>query len=180
MCTRETIMKLGSNFRDLSPTEQALALRVFGTTLPSWSRVGIDDGLGYGDRPYTLDSPPGLYILHLGPVCYPDCTSRTVWGAFGRIDGIFIHEMTHVWQYHHGYNVKLSSLWAQSAGSGYGFSSGEAWNDYNVEQQASLVAKWYVGGMSTRGVEFPYIDKVLRRGGGPGRSKPLASLQAMP
>jgi len=171
-------MKLGTSARQLSPDEQALVLRVFGPTLPPWRVIFIDDGLGLGDRPYTLDGPPGMYMIHIGPVAYPDCTSKAVWKG-EQIDATFIHEMTHVWQYGKGYNVKLSSLWAQSFGEGYGYAPGQAWDDYNVEQQASIVETWYLGGMSTTADEFPYIAKVIRRGG-LNKSSTLAQLRAMP
>ena len=169
-------MKIGWNARELSNPERHLVLSVFGATLPPWKRLFLDDGLGLGDRPWT-DDPMGLYKIAIGPVCYPDCTSRTVWGGFGRIDCVFIHEMTHVWQYFHGYNVKLSSIWGQTLGDGYDAVPGKPWDDYNVEQQASLVEDWYTGGMTSSDDRFPYIEKVLRKGGGSGSSKTLADLK---
>ncbi len=173
-------MRLSLTARSLSSAEQTLVTSVFGPTLPPWKHILIDAGLGLGDRPYTLDGPPGFYTLHVGPFCYPDCSIKATWGRFGRVDTLFVHEMTHVWQYGKGYNVKLSSIWAQTLGDGYGFTPGKAWNDYNVEQQASIVAKWYDGGMSASATAFPYIDKVVRRGGGAGASKTLADLATMP
>lgn len=169
-------MKIGTSARKLSAAEQALAISVFGRTLPPWDRILIDNGLGFHDAPYTLDGPPGLYVIHIGPVAYPDCTSKATWTPFGRIDAVFVHEMTHVWQYGKGYNVKLSSIWAQTAGQGYTYVRGKSWDDYNVEQQASIVEDWYESGMSSASPEFPYIDKVVRKGGGPNSSKPLIRL----
>jgi hypothetical protein len=118
-------------------------------------------------------------MLHIGSTAYPNCTSRSVWAGFGRIDVLFIHEMSHVWQYDKGYNVKLSSMWAQTGGSGYAAAPGKSWDDYNVEQQADIVAKWYGLGMSFVAPEFPYIAKVLRRRGA-NSSKTLAELRLMP
>lgn len=172
-------MRIGTSSRSLSSSEQTLATRVFGRTLPSWSTILIDDGLGLGDRPYTIDGPPGLVMIHIGPIGYPDCTSKAMWMG-RRIDAQFIHEMTHVWQYAKGYNVKLGSIWAQTGGSGYSFTLGQSWDDYNVEQQASIVEYWYATGMNVRATEFPYIDKVVRRGRGPNTSKTLAVLKTLP
>jgi len=172
-------MKLGTASRSLSPAEQALVTLVFGSTLPRWDRILIEDGLGLGDRPYTLDGPPGLYMIHIGSVAYPDCTSKAVWRPFGRIDVLFVHEMTHIWQYDKGYNVKLSSMWAQTGGAGYNSVSGKPWDDYNVEQQARIVGNWYGLGMNPGAAEFPYIEKVVRRGGA-NSSKSLAELKAIP
>lgn len=175
-------MRLSRTGRFLSSAEQSLVTSVFGPTLPPWKHILIDSGLGLWDRPYTLDGPPGFYILHVGPFCYPDCTIKANWGRFGRVDQLFVHEMTHVWQYGKGYNVKLSSMWAQTLGDGYELtpSLGEAWDDYNVEQQAKIVDTWYAEGMRANATEFPYIDKVVRRGGGVGASKTLADLVTMP
>lgn len=154
-------MRLGRKSRLLSGPEKAIATTVFGLTLPDWNRILIDDGLGYDDRPYTLDGPPGFYILHVGPVCYPNCASTIVWMG-SRIDATFVHEMTHVWQYAHNSFVKLSSLWGQTVGDGYSYTLGSDWDAYNVEQQASIVEDWYVGGMLTTASAFPYIRDTLR------------------
>jgi hypothetical protein len=40
------------------------------------------------------------------------------------------------------------------------------------------VEDWYKGGMSGDGDLFPYVQKVVRMGGGPGASKTLAELKA--
>ena len=172
-------MRIGLSARYLSAAEQTLASSVFGSTLPSWTKIMIDDGLGVGDRPYTLDTAINITVLHVGPTCYPDCTSRASWGSFGRIDTVFIHEMTHVWQYGKGYNVKLSSLWGQSFGEGYLPILGKAWDDYNVEQQATIVEHWYAAGMTSSHTAFPYVDKVVRRGSA-NVKKTLVELTALP
>jgi hypothetical protein len=95
-------MRIGFNGRVLSSAEQTLVLSVFGPTLPAWKGILLDDGLGLHDAPWT-DNPTGnVYTIAIGPVCYPNCTSTKVWTGWGRIDTVFIHEMTHVWQYFHG------------------------------------------------------------------------------
>ena len=170
-------MRIGFHGRNLSTAEQALVLSVFGPTLPAWKAILLGDGLGLGDAPWT-DNPMVFYNISIGPVCYPDCTSKAVWTGWGRIDAVFIHEMTHVWQYFHGSYVKLSSIWAQTVGEGYTVVAGKAWDDYNVEQQATIVENWYAGGMHTGADEYPYIEKILRKGGGPGKSKSLVDLKA--
>jgi len=119
-------MRLSLTARSLSSAEQTLVTSVFGPTLPPWKHILIDAGLGLGDRPYTLDGPPGFYTLHVGPFCYPDCSIKATWGRFGRVDTLF------------------------------------------------------VGGMRASATAFPYIDKVVRRGGGAGASKTLADLATMP
>jgi hypothetical protein len=168
-------MRIGTSSRSLTPKEQALATRVFGPTLMPWNRILIDNGLGLGDAPYTLEGPPKMVMLHMGPVGFPDCASKEEWDGYGAIDAVFIHEMTHAWQYDKGYNVVASSLWGRSVGAGYHFVLGDPWDDYNVEQQASIVEKWYAKGMDPSHAAFPYIDKVIRRSGA-NKSKSLADL----
>ncbi len=172
-------MRIGLELRNLSSAEQTLVTKVFGWTLPPWNKIFINDGLGWSDRVYTLDDPPGCATIHIGPSGYPDCTSKATF-AGQRIDAVFVHEMAHVWQFAKGYYVKSGSLWAQSVGSGYKVILGDSWDDYNVEQQASIVGNWYALGMSVRAPEFQYVDKVVRRGGGPNSSKTLAALKALP
>jgi hypothetical protein len=69
-------------------------------------------------------------------------------------------------------------MWGQSFGDGYGYTLGSSWDDYNVEQQASLVEQWYDAGMDPADDRFQYVDKVVRRNGGAGASKTLAELKA--
>jgi hypothetical protein len=176
-------MRFARNSRNLSEPEKALVTRVFGSTLPPWNQIFVSDGLGIGDRPWTdqeydQESLHGrMYSVNLGTLCYPDCTSRANWPGFGRIDTVFVHEMTHVWQYFHNYFVVLSSMWGQSFGDGYDYVLGSSWNDYNVEQQASLVEHWYDAGMDPASDRFQYVSKVVRRNGGAGASKSLGDLK---
>jgi hypothetical protein len=173
-------MRIGTQSRFLSDPEKALAILVFGPSLPPWDRILIDDGLGMGNRCYTLDGPPRFYLIHIGPIGYPDCTSKTIIPHQGPTDTVFIHEMTHVWQYAKGDNVKLSSLWGQATeDDAYDYLTGAAWNDYNSEQQASIVEKWYAGGMAKSMPEFQYVEKVVRKRGVPNASLTLVELRAL-
>jgi len=157
-------MRIGRNSRNLSGAEKNLATTVFGGSLPHWDKIWVDDGLGLQDRQYTMEAGPFGWAIHMGPTGYPDCTSRTTYQG-DRIDVIFIHEMTHIWQYGRGQFVVASSLWAQTLGDGYSYTAGDPWDDYNAEQQASIVENWYLGGMSTTVPEFQYVNKVVRRSG---------------
>lgn len=168
-------MRLDTQSRELSDSEWRLAQSVFGTSLPDRSRIQIGDGLGIDDRPYTWEesqqwgrgvggysgrSATSLFTLHVGPDMYPDASR----GAYAKK---FIHELVHVWQYYHGYWVVSRSLWAQSrfgAGYAYTLSRDDAWDDFNVEQQAHLVEDWYAGGMSASDDRFVFIEKIIRAG----------------
>jgi hypothetical protein len=164
-------MRIARKMRKLSGAETSLATRVFGDSLPSFGRIMITDGLGpipgY-DNPYT-EEKMGLFFLNLGPEVYANAIDTSkYYSGYGRYDAIFIHEMTHVWQYDKGYWVVLRSLWANTAGAGYNYTPGAPWDDYNVEQQAQIVEDWYKAGMSPTDARFVYIDKIIRPGIGNG------------
>jgi hypothetical protein len=171
-------MKDRTMSRKLSSAEQTLALSVFGQTLPPWNKIMVSDGLGYDDRPWTHPAIPSGVILSVGPVIFPDCLSQEIFQG-RRIDCTFVHEMTHVWQYFHGYHVVLSSVWAQSLGDGYDGALGKSWNAYNVEQQATIVENWYKADMKTDDAAYPYIKKVVRKGGGSQASDTLSVLKGV-
>lgn len=75
--------------------------------------------------------------------------------------------MTHVWQYFHGYWVVSRSVWANEFGQGYGYTleDSDAWDDFNVEQQASIVENWFKNGtMSLIDERYPFIEKIIKPG----------------
>lgn len=160
-------MRLVRNTRELSSNEMLLASYVFEDSLPPWGRIFVTDGLGpvpgY-DNPYTTEEI-GLFTINVGPDMYPD-VSLGKSDSFGVYRDTFIHEMTHVWQYYNGYWVILRSLWANSAGAGYTYQIDEssAWDDFNVEQQASIVEHWFARGRSRNDIRFVFVDKIVRAG----------------
>jgi hypothetical protein len=153
-------MRLAKNNRALKSLEKATAHSVFLGTI-NYDLVRITDGLGAGDRAFTFPGAPlsaggiasklllgggiggalldRIVYINFGPAGYADALadSRT-----------FIHEMTHVWQYMHGLHVAADSLSNQLAygdeAYDYDKPAGLAWDLYNVEQQAEIVADWYV------------------------------------
>jgi hypothetical protein len=154
--------------RGLRPGEKALLNPVFRGSLPAESTIAVTDGLGFGDDPWTdwnhdPQYPSFYYKMHVGD--YADRTlSNTDYTPYGRLCDLFIHELAHVWQYHHGRQVKLSSLYAHTIGS-YKFKAGDPWIDYNVEQQASIVEGWHKADMKKDHELFPYICGVIWTGG---------------
>ncbi len=63
---------------------------------------------------------------------------------------VFIHELTHVWQYQNfGAGYIAAALYAQKTSAGYNYAYIEAWHlsehllDFNAEQQADLVQDAY-------------------------------------
>jgi outer membrane protein OmpA-like peptidoglycan-associated protein len=171
-------------FRALRPNERALAWEVFRDTLPSLDEVGVTDGLGDDGTIWTLDrsaltflqsGPPASlnrlkYFLNFGEAVHWDLSGEkalqpAVPGYYDRARDVFVHEMTHVWQFHRGDSVKLRSIIAQKLGAGYEFTAGRPWEDYNVEQQAHIVETWNKerkGGGQQHQL-FPYIHYIIRK-----------------
>ena len=125
--------------RPLSHPEIAIAQPVFQTSLP-WKRIMVSNRLGLGDRPYTLGR-----TIHVGPVNY--C------GMDLSIDGkaTLVHELTHVWQSEHDSHRAAYIIGSLSAQIKYGleaynFIAGKNWDQYNQEQQASIVEEWFKDG----------------------------------
>src|SRR5262249_9043292 len=136
-------MRVARKSRNLSAAEISIAKAVFQNSLPAWGSIRITDGLGPIpglDNPYT-DTITGFYEINVGPDVYPDATPSTWLPGFGQYRHIFVHEMTHVWQYYHGYGVVTGSIWANKFGKGYDYTieDSDSWSTYNIEQQAHLV-----------------------------------------
>ncbi|CRM65181.1 hypothetical protein [Pseudomonas sp. 37 R 15] len=58
-----------------------------------------------------------------------------------------MHEMTHVWQYQLGYDVKVAGLKVTSKGAKaykYQLTEGRGLSDYNMEQQGEIVSDYYM------------------------------------
>lgn len=193
-------------FRKFTPNERALAWHVFHHSLPPLDTIGVTDGLGMGGAIWTLDrwfldklqsGPPKSldhqkYFLNFGGAVRWDLADAkrlepTVDGYPDRARDVFVHELTHVWQFHRGDSVKARSLYAQHIGAGYSFTRGDPWESYNVEQQAQIVETWNRD-RTDRGENdelFPYIHYIIRREGqwklttGEYWSKTLDELQMM-
>src|SRR5262249_944004 len=95
-----------------------------------------------------------------GPTAYADM-------SHGYRD-LLIHELTHVWQYYHDYDVIIPSAWAQlrngASAYTYDLHSKDCWNDFNVEQQAKIVEKWFTAGLSASDLRYPFIEMIIRPG----------------
>jgi outer membrane protein OmpA-like peptidoglycan-associated protein len=166
--------------RGLKPTEITLATAVFGNSMPIWSQIGITDGLGYNDTVWThtkdavpfLRSSPYQYFINFGDASQQDLSidgvflSKYVSGYTGdEVDDVFIHEMTHVWQYsRQGANwadIAARCVYAQEIGSGYEFTEGDPWSDYNLEQQAHIVETWNERQRKDDDVLYPYVYYIV-------------------
>lgn len=86
-----------------------------------------------------------------GEMYYPESTKLyrndfSVTGK-GRDKALFMHEMTHVWQYQLGYPIKKAGLMVTSQGAKayeYSLSEGRRLSDYNMEQQGEIISDYYM------------------------------------
>jgi len=161
--------------RTLLPDEIALAKSVFQNTL-NYSTVRVTNTLGHGERPWTTNSPP-FYMLNVGPD-YPNMTAND------DRKRLLIHELTHVWQAQHLVPITMNSAVHQTlsaiknggdVSSAYSYTAGKSWGQYNIEQQASIVAHWFTptnicfdndpcgGGMKTADSRYRYIRDNIRQ-----------------
>jgi len=162
--------------RTLLPDEIALAKSVFQNTL-NYSTVRVTNTLGLGAKPWTTNSPP-LYLLNVGGD-YPNLA------ADDDRRRLLIHELTHVWQAQHLVPITLNSSAHQTlsaiqnggdVSAAYAYTVGKSWGQYNIEQQASIVAHWFMpsnlcfvnggpcgGGMKTTDARYPYIRDNIRQ-----------------
>ena len=161
--------------RSLSTNEKNLAKSVFQNTI-NYDLVKITDTLGGGGRPWTTNTPP-MYMINVGSD-YPSLTANDTRKR------LLIHEMTHVWQGQHLVPFMLNSAAHQSLSAihnggdtapAYSYTVGKPWGQYNVEQQASIVAHWFTptticfqngpcgGGMKTTDSRYRYIRDNIRK-----------------
>jgi len=178
-------MRRASFTRGLKPTEIELARDVFHHALPPWHQIGITDGLGVDDTVWTMTramvpfgglvSSPIKYYINFGDAAKTDLSTtgvglgRFVPGYSELMCDVFMHEMTHVWQYSQPYardaEVAAACIYAQNIGAGYRFTAGDTWASYNLEQQASIVEKWNSRGRKEDDELFPYIHYIIRKEG---------------
>jgi hypothetical protein len=109
------------------------------------------------------------YTIFVGPDVFDE-------GADGpRFRDTFIHELTHVWQGYHGllgWAYMAQSMLSQGyallthrdRNKAYLYTTGKAWREYNVEQQAFIVQDWYLNGMREDDERFTYVARHIRAG----------------
>jgi hypothetical protein len=170
-------MRRVRNVRHLAAGEIKIAIDVFRFTIP-YKDVLVSDALGYDDRPFTMptsipttalfnvSSDDGDYVIHAGDGYYGMSTLQSD-------KETLIHELTHVWQgVHQGKSYFVVSMINQAGGDAYAYDHDHLkpdFDDYNPEQQASIVEHWFADGKKEYNPEteegdrrFYYIKAVIR------------------
>jgi hypothetical protein len=119
--------------RALSSEERAMTHAIFGESIDM-------DKVRIRRRKWWLFQPKGIVMAPRGHIHFHPA-SETFCTCFGASDpsgqGLFIHEMTHVWQHQSGLNLLLRRH--PFCRYGYVFKPGKPFNRYGIEQQAEIV-----------------------------------------
>ena len=145
--------------RPLSVLEKEMAKSVFGSQFP-------------------------IQLIAFDPDSIPVKRSKTMaYVSFHTINAsahipeyVFIHELVHIWQYHHNGSAYISeAIWAQKWGGGYNYggiellqkySTGKGLSAFNYEQQADIIEDYYrwKNGLSLQwAVNAPGIGTLLEQ-----------------
>ncbi|SDM69459.1 hypothetical protein SAMN05660642_03067, partial [Geodermatophilus siccatus] len=161
----EGIAAIGSNSRQLTQQEYDWAdAEVFQGTLPPIDKIVLTDTITRIDnteRAFVFPRFDGKFTLNFGPAGFanPMGQPRT-----------FIHELTHTWQLEH---TQLGLAWLAEALATQVCAAlgqdvyhvgppGPPFSDFNLEQQAEIVARWWSGGKSTSDPYYRYIASNIR------------------
>ena len=144
--------------RPMSKPEREAVTPVFKATIP-YDRVVIKDGLGLGQRPYTVPSahPNRYFNIFLGSAFRKPLDDPPNW-----LIAYLVHELVHVWQsFNNGSALAyaIDSMVNQGCMGkrAYVYEVGLNWSQYNVEQQAHIVEDWYLDGKQVSDPKYRYI-----------------------
>ena len=141
-------MKPGT-LRRLTDGEKALAVAVFGSAL-ALERVRIF-ALPVWRRPFAA-GPAIVFWPASGAL-------RDFSQARLSLQGVLIHELTHIWQAQTGVNLILAKLRAGDGPEAYHYEPrfGLTFSDFNIEQQAMAVQHAF---LASRGATTPFTPEV--------------------
>ena len=142
--------------RLMSREERTLAHMIYGNTLPK--KIWLTNLKGYNGRWFVIPNIYGEILVNVGesykdPIRHTDASYR----EFGQI---LIHELGHAWQIGNigSPTYVYEAVPPQVTGPEYDPGDGSnAWNDYSIEQQATIVDRWYAGA-------GPYVSEPCSRG----------------
>ncbi|SFU18405.1 hypothetical protein SAMN05192562_10956 [Kosakonia arachidis] len=131
---------LKNNYRPMTAGEIRMARTLFQNAI-NYSAVKIYNGdyLPFGLQNSRVAMTPD------GNMYYPEALFREDF-SFGDITdkALFMHEMGHVWQHQMGVNVRTRGLVSWASSYEYSLPNEKDLADYSLEQQASIIADYYV------------------------------------
>jgi hypothetical protein len=154
----------GQRRRLLTPEEHDWAeTTVFRGTLPARDRIVLTDTVGLGGRAFTVPEPGGTISVNLGSAAFDDPLARPA---------LLVHELTHVWQLAHapvqaGWLARAIATQAADLVTHRAYEPPPADRSFrrmNLEQQASVVERWFDDGTQADHPYFPFVRDHIRRG----------------
>jgi hypothetical protein len=141
--------------RPAEPEEREFADQVFGSSLP-WGRIRLTNLVGLGGAAFVCPNTDDQILVNLGAAFG---SPRTFTNENNPVPGqLFIHELTHAWQIHHG-RLDATFLWDgiidKITGPDYAYGpAGPPFSDFGIEEKAALVEEWFAG--RTRWASFAW------------------------
>jgi len=137
--------------RQLSLEERTLAEMVFGDSLPPYDKIILTNLAHPQGRAFVVPNAAGEALVNLGDAY--DNPIRYTKASYREYGQLLIHELTHVWQIHHSSFVPslicegiVTQVQNELEEGVYSPGDGEKdWSEYNPEQQATIVDRWYRG-----------------------------------
>ena len=128
------------SWRPLTEGETAMASRLFGAAI-DYPRVRIYNRryLPFGLQPVNCAMSPNGHIFFHKSCCLVDFSTGTEHARHW-----FMHEMTHVWQHHLGYPVRLRGAIRLGLSYHYELAMDRTLADYNMEAQGDVLADYFV------------------------------------
>jgi hypothetical protein len=148
----EGAAQLASDERDLRPEEYEFAKLVFGESLPPRTSIKVCNAIGGNNKAFTYPRFDQKMVLSMGSewkndlrtwrTGHADPSKRKQYGE------TFIHEMTHVWQYHNNAAAisYVGDAIAAKISDDYdeGVEHKEDWDWFGLEEQGDIVEKWFL------------------------------------
>ncbi|MCX2897798.1 type VI secretion system tip protein VgrG, partial [Pseudomonas mandelii] len=143
--SKKTVVLPRGKKRPLTIGEIAMARTIFKDAV-NYEKVKVHHGgwwLFFGFQ-NTAVTPNGEMYFPESTELYRDDFSSD---KDHRINALFMHEMTHVWQYQLGYPVKSAGVTVTSRGDEvykYTLSESGTLSDYNMEQQGEIISDYFI------------------------------------
>jgi hypothetical protein len=122
--------------RKLTVGEQTYASSIFGVAI-DYARVLVHN------EKYIFFQPSDTAMTPNGEIYFPAPSYKADFSTSIPDAGWIIHELTHVWQYQHGVNVRVQGMLHRTYEYGDLSGKGSAFTSFYIEQQASIVEDYF-------------------------------------
>ena len=154
MTTEDSSRTRPGDSRLLTPGEIDLARSVFGDAI-DYARVRVFRKKYFPLQPRKRTmAPNGNIYFHPRSLAYRDDFSV----AETYLKGLFIHEMTHVWQHQGGTNVRKAIFNRRYR---YRLVRGKAFRRYGLEQQCEIVRDYFLVSSRQTGAGLEQFEDIL-------------------